>query len=244
MENERILRELGLSEAEAKVYLALLESGPSAAGGIIKKAGLHRATTYQVFQRLEEKGLVSSVVEGGRRSFMAASPRRLQDTLRQREWALEEAMPALERMQKAAGGRQEITVYSGVAGIRSALDAMLEEVGRGGTYCDFGVSGLFKKTLGPYFYVWQNSKRRMKITSYVIFNESLRPDRQFFREYYGKSRFTPKEHTSLTDTMIYRDTVILLIWTARPPVAVVIRNRENAKSYQSQFWFMWKSAKR
>ncbi len=51
------LESLGLSEAEARVYLALLETGSTLAGPIIKKTGLHRGTTYQILQRLKEKGL-------------------------------------------------------------------------------------------------------------------------------------------------------------------------------------------
>ena len=238
------LREAGLSDAESSVYLALLEAGQTGAGSIIRKTGLHRATTYQVLQRLMEKGLVSSVVGKGMRYFSAASPRRLMDVLREREERLRQAMPGLEALSGEGGGRQEITVYSGVRGIRSALDGMLEEMGRGGTYYDFGVSGLFRKVLGPYFQVWQAEKRKRKITAYVIFNESLRGDKTFFREYYGRARFNPKEYSSLTDTMIYKDTVILLIWTAKPPVAIVIKNKVNAQSYLNQFRLMWKNAKK
>ncbi|MBU2442745.1 MAG: helix-turn-helix domain-containing protein, partial [Nanoarchaeota archaeon] len=62
-----ILEDLGLSEAEAKVYLALLETGSTLAGPIIKKTGLHRGTTYQILQRLIEKGLVSYVIKAGKR---------------------------------------------------------------------------------------------------------------------------------------------------------------------------------
>ena len=50
------LVDAGLTNAEARVYLALLELGSTTAGPVIKKAGLHRGTTYQVLQRLLEKG--------------------------------------------------------------------------------------------------------------------------------------------------------------------------------------------
>ena len=44
--------------------------------------------------------------------------------------------------------------------------------------------------------------------------------------------------------MIYKDMVILLIWTAKPPIAVVIKNKDNAESYKNQFKLMWKMAKK
>ena len=244
MEGSDILRELGLTEAEAKVYLALLEAGNSTAGPVIKKSGLHRATTYQIFQRLSEKGLVSSIVEGKKRHFLPSSPRRLLDVLHEKERRLEAALPELEALLKSGSGKQEITVHSGVNGLRSVLDSALEEMGVGGEYLDFGVSGLFRKVMGPYFQAWQRAKRRKKIVSYVIFNESVRANKELLSEYYGKARYNPEGYSSLTDTMIYRDTVVLLVWSANPPIAVVIKNAENAKSYRNQFKLMWKNAKK
>ena len=85
MAEKEILQELGLSEAEAKVYLALLETGSTLAGQIIKKTGLHRGTTYQILQRLKEKGLVSSIIKGKKQYFEPASPDRLMDVLKERQ---------------------------------------------------------------------------------------------------------------------------------------------------------------
>lgn len=240
-----LLKELGLSDAEATVYLSLLELGPSLAGPIIKKAGLHRATTYQVLSRLEEKGLVSSVEEDGKHTFEPASPKRLLDVLREQERRLSEALPNLQALAEEGLGKQEVTVYRGLRGLRTALNRLLEEVGRNGTYCDFGVSGMLHDVMGPYWYTFQGTKKKLGITSYVIFNHSLKKTNpKVLQEYHGKYRFYPEEHASLTDTFIYKDTVAIAIWTAKPPIVVVIRNADNAKSYKNQFWLMWKKADR
>ena len=122
----------GLTDAEAKVYLALLQSGNSPAGAIVKKAGLHRATTYQVLQRLIEKGLVSSLISGKKRHFSAAEPRRLLDDISQRREALHQAIPWLEGIMAEGKEKQEVQVYSGVKGMRTVLDALLEDAGAGG----------------------------------------------------------------------------------------------------------------
>ena len=59
------LKELGLAEKEAKVFLASLELGSSAVQEIAKKAEINRATTYVIIEKLMKKGLMSSV--GGKR---------------------------------------------------------------------------------------------------------------------------------------------------------------------------------
>ena len=54
----RVLRGFGLSGREAKLYLALLEAGPSSGRRSSETSGLHRATTYRAISRLAARGLV------------------------------------------------------------------------------------------------------------------------------------------------------------------------------------------
>lgn len=243
-ENE-VLQELGLSEAESKVYIALLETGSTLAGPVIKKTGLHRGTTYQILQRLKEKGLVSSIIKGKKQYFEPANPNRLMDVLKEKEEKLQSVLPALNQKLEESKEKQEVTVYYGIKGIRSVMDKMLEELKPNREYFDFGVSGLFRDFMGPYWDLWQKKKREYGIKSFVIFTEELKQKNPgLIKDYFGQARFHPKEYSSITDTMIYRDTVLLLIWTAKPPIAVVIKNKDNAESYKNQFKLMWRLAKR
>lgn len=245
MSELEVLEELGLSESEAKVYLALIETGSTLAGPIIKKTGLHRGTTYQILQRLKEKGLVSSVIKGKKQYFEAVNPERLMDVLKEKQDKLSEILPTLKARLESSKEKQEVTVYSGVKGIRSVMDKMLEELNPNGEYYDFGVSGLFRDIMREYWDIWQKKKKKYKIKSYVIFNRKLKEENpNLLKDYYGEARFHPKEYSSITDTMIYRDTIILFIWTAKPPIAIVIKNEDNAESYKNQFKLMWKIAKK
>lgn len=240
---EECISSAGLSGMETRAYLALIRLGHSPASSVMRLTGLHKATVYQALESLIEKGLASYTVEGKKKVFHPSEPKMLLENLVQKEKALKRAIAKLERLYKAhLLERQQVKVYAGKEGIKAALNSMINEIKPGGFYCDFGVSGLFRKVMGPYFLLWQNLKRKKKVTSYVIFNERLKKDKEFFKEYFGKARFYPAKYESLTDTMIYNDTVILLVWTATPPLAIVIKSRENAKSYLNQFWMMWENA--
>lgn len=239
------LEELGLSQAEAKVYIALIETGSTLAGPIIKKTGLHRGTTYQILQRLKEKGLVSSIIKGKKQYFEPANPERLMDVLNEKREKLSAVLPTLKAKLNASKEKQEVTVYYGTKGIRSVMDNILEELNQNGVYYDFGVSGLFRQMMGSYWDLWQKRKRKQGIKSYVIFTEEIKKNNpKILEEYYGQARFHPKEHSSITDTMIYKDTIVLFIWTAKPPIAIVIKNKDNAESYKNQFQLMWKFAQK
>ncbi|MEK6887971.1 MAG: helix-turn-helix domain-containing protein, partial [Candidatus Aenigmatarchaeota archaeon] len=58
------LEGIGLTNAEIKVYLALLELGATKTGLLIEKSGLQSSVVYSALARLMEKGLVSSIKEG------------------------------------------------------------------------------------------------------------------------------------------------------------------------------------
>jgi HTH-type transcriptional regulator, sugar sensing transcriptional regulator len=239
-----VLKEFGLTDAEAKVYLALLELGSTKAGPLIKKAGMHRATVYDCLKRLMEKGLVSYTLKVKMKFFEAAEPDVLMNLLMEKEEHFKEILPQLKSLRKMVEIKQEVNVYQGKRGVRTVLENILNEMKSGGEYADFGVSGLFRTVMGPYWDFWQKKKKEYKIKSKCIFDERLKSDRKFIGCYFGEARFHSKEFPSPTDTMIYNDKIILFIWTADPPLAVVIRNKRNAEGYRNQFNMMWKHAGR
>ncbi|MFH1591732.1 MAG: helix-turn-helix domain-containing protein [archaeon] len=244
MDVRSVLEDMGLTPAETSVYLTLLDVGETLAGPIIKKTGLHRGTAYQVLQRLMEKGLVSSVVRDKKRHFSPVDPKHFLEILKQKEEDMQDVLPNLLARVSASKHKQEVTVFSGAKGIRTALERMLAELNPSGRYDDFGVSGLFKKVLPAYWGTWQRQKKKAGIVSRIIINaDFIGKTPTFLKDYVGEARLHPPEYRSITDTMIFNDTVMLLIWTANPSLAVVITNADNAQSYRNQFELMWKQSK-
>ncbi len=244
--NEKhILEEMGLSSAEAEVYLVLLDTGTTLAGQVIRKTGFHRGTTYQLLQRLIEKGVVSTVMVGKKRHFKPVAPDVFLDLLKNRQKEFTEILPKLKSKLNSSKEKQEISVYYGKKGIRAVMDGMLEELKRGGTYHDFGSSGLFLDVMEDYWYLWQKKKKLYRIKSQVTFNSDLKVKHpELLKGYYGEARFHPAAFASPTDTMIYNDTVVLFIWTSKPPVAILIKDKENARGYLNQFKLLWMHASR
>ena len=56
------LKDIGLTDYESKVYLALLEIGEGTSGEIINKAGIHTGKIYEILASLKNKGLISEVI--------------------------------------------------------------------------------------------------------------------------------------------------------------------------------------
>jgi sugar-specific transcriptional regulator TrmB len=124
---EKSLESAGLSEKEAKVYLAALELGSAGGVQLAKKSGINRGTTYLIAENLMLRGLMSSVERDGHKHFSSEPPSRLlarleneSSTVNERKAALAAALPELEALVKVGGPRPIVRYYEGLHG----LDAM------------------------------------------------------------------------------------------------------------------------
>ena len=70
---KEMLVKLGLSEKEAHIYEAALESGPETAQKIARRAGITRTATYIYIKSLIKKGLMSSNTRDKKTFFMILS---------------------------------------------------------------------------------------------------------------------------------------------------------------------------
>ena len=82
---EELLREIGLSKNEARVYEALLQAGEASVQTISLKSKVHRRNVYDSLSKLLEKGLASEVFIKGEKHFKAINPRRLLELLKEKE---------------------------------------------------------------------------------------------------------------------------------------------------------------
>jgi HTH-type transcriptional regulator, sugar sensing transcriptional regulator len=129
---ERQMQKLGLSEKEARVYLASLELGASPVQDMARRAGVNRATTYVMIESLTQRGLMTSFEQGKKRLFVAETPDRLLSILRVRAREIEEqerefrqVLPDLRSMLAASGERPRVRFFEGAEGLRAIRDEVL-----------------------------------------------------------------------------------------------------------------------
>ena len=84
------LMKLGLSEKEAKVYLAALELAQDTVQNIAQKAKVNRPTTYVILEKLMQMGLISKVEKDKRTLFIAEDPRELENLLEKQKRDIED----------------------------------------------------------------------------------------------------------------------------------------------------------
>lgn len=70
---QEILKQLGFSDKEVKIYLAILHAGKATPTQIAKETGINRTTVYSVASDLIKKGIIAEDL-GGTKSYLVALP--------------------------------------------------------------------------------------------------------------------------------------------------------------------------
>ncbi len=246
--NTRILKEIGLTDSEIKVYLALLELGSSKKGPIVKKSKITSSKVYEVVDKLIEKGLASYVIKDKVKYFNAAPPSRIKDYLKQKKAKLKEQeaefekiLPSLNLKQKLVSKKTDAEVYRGWKGMQTVYNDLLETLKKGEQYFIFGASkGMDEKKVKSFYRRFNQKAVKKKLKANIIFNENARNNIPNV-EKTGKARYL--DHTTPSEILIYKNkTAIVLL--EKEPLIILIRGKSIAKSFKAYFDIMWMMGKR
>lgn len=231
------LKNIGLTGAEAKIYLVLLDLGPSLAGMVARRSGIHRRTVYDLLDRLVEKGLVGYMRKNNRNYYETTEPTRLMELVKEREDEVITLLPELELMHRQSKEKQETNFYKGTEGIRTIFEDQIKE---GKEIIVFGESNLAKDKLKYYIPKYNKKRQEKKIKVKMLFDETQR----------GKIDEMPlaeirylKAHLSLSSTNVYGDKVAIILWSDNP-LGILIKQKEIADSYRNYFKMLWDVAKK
>lgn len=238
MVNSEILKKLGLTESETRVYLALLELGPSLAGQISRKTGIHRRNIYDITERLIKKGLIGYIIKNNRRFFEAANPEKFQDILKEKQQQLQESLPDLKLLYNKTKEKQETNFYKGIEGLKTVFQDQLEINKEKKEILILGASQSASEIL-PFYFKWYDIDRvKKKIKVRIIATEKLNKKIPL-----SEIRYLPQKYANPLAINIYRDKVAIILWK-KEPLAIVIKNSEIADSYKKYFELMWKIARK
>jgi len=235
MEIKEMLKETGLTDSEARIYLALLELGPSLAGKISRKTGIHRRNVYDITERLIKKGLIGYILKNNRKVFEAANPERFLEAMKEKETEFEEALPGLKALYEKTTEKQETNFYTGREGLKTVFQDQLEQNKEvlilGASYSAFEIL--------PFYFKWYDTDRKKKkIRARIIASEPLKKKIPL-----AEIRYLPQKYANPLAINIYKDKVAIILWK-KEPLAVVIKNSEIAESYKKYFELVWRVAKK
>lgn len=233
--NMYVLKEIGLTDIEIKIYLMLLKEGSSLASDISKKTGIHRRTIYDSIERLIEKGLISYIKTNNRKYFEAVNPSRLSEILKEKEDNINKIIPELEGLRLIAKEKKETLFFRGKQSLKSLFD---DQIRVGKEILILGDAINVNEILKYYFPRFDKERVRKKISIRMIFDESAKNNKELKKIPLAKLKFIKKEHISGMSVYVYDNNTAIVSWSENPS-AILIKEKAISDGFKGYFEFIW-----
>src|SRR3989344_946381 len=240
--NKDILKEIGLTEYEAEIYLTLLKHGQISAYELAEKTGLYRQATYDALNRLIEKGYVNSVKEGKIRLFRAIDPQVILEFLNEKTENYKQILPELAQINESSKQPLIVETYKGKNVVRIALRDIINALKKNGgevlcTAVDESVPFSQYQTICDQY---ERDMLHYGIKERVLIKEGTRG---LFQKGTSKYRKIQEKFFNENPVQIYGDNVQIIVW-GNPDYLITIRNEGVAESYRKQFELLWQISKK
>ncbi len=236
------LQVLGLTQNEAKVYEALVQSGSTKAGQLIARLDVHRNIIYEALESLIRKGFVTKISKRGVWWFQITEPDSILTMLKRREQVAEEVIKEVKHYKQQV--EQQITVYEGLESFRAYWLSTLERFPEGTVdYC-LGVpdQNEWMHIMGESAFKKYTDMRRSKKMYWKTVLFSLTQDE---RKLYAMTpelieyRLWPQPCNPIGNFNVIGDTVILQVM--KPPTLriIEIRDKDMVTVFKNYFDAVW-----
>lgn len=235
----KTLENCGLTRKQAKVYLALLELGPSPIQKISQRAVLSRSTVYEALRALQKKVLVSTFKKKKVNYFTAEEPQKIVKKARAKALALTKALPHLEALQYRAKSQPTVRFYQGKRGLQTVIEEMLEEPKE---ILAISSSEDIFNVLEDYFPRFVERRIKKKIPIRTIFKDSpkARERKALGPQQLRKAKLLPKDYQFSAMLALWKNKIALLS-LKKEFNALVIESEELSEMHKALFHFIWDS---
>ena len=242
---EELLRELGLSPNESRVYESLLNLGESSVQKLSNKSKVHRRNVYDSLSKLIEKGLASEVFVKGEKHFKAVPPTRLLSLVKEKEEKIAHLLPEMQKLYEATEEQEEAYLFRGIEGFKNYLQMILDT--KEPVYFIGAKAFWLDERLKHFLPRFQRERKRLGIKFVHIFDSEVKTQKPEILKLVGKPyRFLPKEYSSKTTVDVFGDYVVTFVGVKpgqldAEPLQFVMKSRRLADGYRKFFQCLWDS---
>lgn len=242
MEIKQILKEIGLADKEARVYMAVLELGESTVLPIAKKSGFKRTYCYDILAGLVERNLVSFVVKNGRRRYKAEDPKKISYKLNNNLILYDSVLPQLLSLyNNNLKGKPKVSYYEGTKEIFSLYEQMA-----GTKQVDaIGSPVHIDKYIGKYFTEFARKYfiKGMIIRELIPQDSRIVTYQKSYIKPYHEYRFLQQISELKTDMFLFENKLVLVSY-GESSHAVVIEDSSIVETQRMLFDIIWNNTPR
>lgn len=240
MDNINIIKDLGLNDHEAEMYLNLLKSGGVLAAQAARGLGIKRTTAYPILQSLATKGLVNVYFRKNRRYYYAQKPDRLAGLFRRKLESFESLIPLLESFEKKQITQFGLRFIETVEELKQFYGGILDEYDqkKNKEYQIIGNSSVWEGLAPEFFVNYRKERAFRKIKTKLLLSADSVPHNPtgdaLLREYKYIS-----EKYRFRSTIDIFDEKVLIVSPQLSSLAVVVAVPAMVDVFKSVFEIIW-----
>ena len=231
------LQTLGLTEDEARTYLALLKIGGGNAIALAKEVEVKRTTIYPILKSLHEKGFASTYLSKTKKLYRAEKPDKVAGQFEKRLESFSSIIPELKTIEKQDISHVGLRFIETKQELERFYTGILIEY-KGKSYDAIGSATAWEGINPEFFQKFRFDRADAKIKTRILLSadsiEASPDDAKLLREV----RVLPKNHT-FKSTMDIFDDKILIINPDQSALAVVIEVPSMVDIFKEMFEMLW-----
>ncbi|MCK5630659.1 MAG: hypothetical protein KAI26_08615 [Nanoarchaeota archaeon] len=236
-----VLRKIGLSEGEIKIYSALVDLGMSPISKIHEKTGIERRNIYDILNKLIEKGMITYITENKKRFFQITHPNKVLGYIEEKKFRLDKTKEELAKeipalIEKFNFKKQHINaeVFRGKEGIKAVWEDMLNYKI---TYW-IGAGRYVPKNLPYFFNNWNRRRIKLKVEWRNLLRSELKTEVKEPMKL-EQIRFLPKEFSGSPTVIAIFGNKVANMLLGENYFAFVIESDELAQNYRLYHKYLW-----
>lgn len=249
--NPKLLQDIGLTEGETKVYLALIKLGETKTGALAKESSVSSSKVYKILDRLIKKGLVGSITKGKVKYFNSMNPNSILGYLGEKQKEIDEKtklikqlIPSLELERNKAKDKPQATLFEGMKAIQNFYRNILNDLKAGEEYYVIGAHyPPNRPDVRAFFYAYHSDRINKKIKVNMLANHETKGNLEKTTQMNADIRYLPQYFISNMTIIFYKNKAFLFFFTENP-IGFLLESQEIAKSLKSYFNALWKLAKK
>jgi sugar-specific transcriptional regulator TrmB len=244
------LKQLDLSDVEAKLYFTLLQTGPTSVRDLAQTIEIKRTTAYFYIDQLVEKGLIIKLVKNTKKLVAANDPESLTVLIEKKFKTAKSVQKSLPTILKALNtiipqgtlADAEIKFYKG----KIAVKKIYEESVTGNELRSYvkveTLDGLFSNNVGLFNQAFK--KNPQLSVKEIIYDSPLatKDAQQIFldNKRYAYKLMPKKLKLTSGDTLIF-DKKVAIINFGQQITGVIINNKDYYNNSKELFDFIWET---
>jgi sugar-specific transcriptional regulator TrmB len=238
------LKQIGLSNKESIIYLALLELEDALVSQIAEKTKINRSLLYTILNDLANKGLVTYIIKNNVRYYRAIEPQKILNMLKEREKDFYTILPELIALHTPKKERPIVEILEDKEGLKTILNDVLRQKKE---WYAYDVPGKGPEILSFAVHAFERDRQKAKIPLNVICvntKSGLKRGKEFSRMKYTKVKYMPESYESPASNWLYGDRIVIIFWYKEFPFAIRIIDKNLAESYKNHFKALWKFSRK